>query len=108
MRSPTFDRYSRGLIADNPRLMVPWYLMASYLYYEHNTSILSDPWFDHLCARLLEWRPLLAHQHLHLVEPEALEVGTGFQLDFDNFPRLITDAARHLAKNLEGKEDENE
>ena len=39
---------------ENPNMMIPWYLMASYAYYEEDDSILSDGLFDGLAHCMLE------------------------------------------------------
>ena len=48
-----FDQQCMDAI-ENPNMMVPWYLMASYAYYEQDQPILSDGLFDGLAKRMLE------------------------------------------------------
>ena len=38
----------------NPNMLVPYYLMFSYLYYEKDVSLIEDTEFDKLCQTLLE------------------------------------------------------
>ena len=38
----------------NPNMLIPYYLMFSYLYYEKNISLVDDGEFDAMCKTLLE------------------------------------------------------
>ena len=38
----------------NPNMLIPYYLMFSYLYYEKNISLIEDTEFDQMCKTLLE------------------------------------------------------
>ena len=38
----------------NPNMLIPYYLMFSYLYYEKNISLIEDGEFDDMCKTLLE------------------------------------------------------
>lgn len=68
------------------------YLMASYLYYVENRSILSDTEFDQLCMDLLAGWDQLDHRHKHLTTKEDLEAGTGYAIQY---PSIVIGAARH-------------
>lgn len=96
----------RGWIPSDPRLLcktdidglsaarlVPFYLMASYAYYECNDTFMDDQAYDHLCRRLDdEWR-LVQHPHKHLVDREDLSATTGYALNFRKLPFIIRHAA---------------
>ena len=38
----------------NPNMLIPYYLMLSYLYYEKNITLIDDTEFDQMCKTLLE------------------------------------------------------
>lgn len=86
------------MLAESPNSYVPYYLMASYLYYEWDISLISDGLYDEICKYLDANWDKIEHWHKHLVDREALRAGTGFQIDFSNLPSRITGAATHLAK----------
>lgn len=67
------------------------YLMASYLYYEEDISLLTDTQFDELCKELLVHWDDITHYHKHLTTREDLEAGTGFAI---KYPMLVVCAAR--------------
>jgi hypothetical protein len=73
-------------------LLIPHYLMFSYLYYDRHVSPIPDPDYDALCKRLNEEWDQAEHRHKPLVDREALGAGTGFQLKYTN---LIRGAAVH-------------
>lgn len=77
----------------NPNLLIPWYLMASYMYYTHAESIISDELYDEMCQRLLYLFPTLTHQHKRLVDVEALKAGTGYHMKASDYPPRIRCAA---------------
>jgi NAD-dependent DNA ligase len=72
--------------------LVPYFLMASYLYYEiHQNPPISDDEYDDICKRLYDEWDGVEHQHKHLIEREALKSGTGFYIS--NYPILVKNAA---------------
>ena len=77
----------------NPNMLVPYYLMFSYLYYEKNVSLIEDTEFDKLCQTLLEKYDNVEHMHKHLVSKEALTAGTGYDIVYTN---MIKDSAIKL------------
>ena len=77
----------------NPNMLVPYYLMFSYLYYEKNLSLIEDTEFDKLCQTLLEKYDNVEHMHKHLVSKEALTAGTGYDIVYTN---MIKDSAIKL------------
>ena len=77
----------------NPNMLVPYYLMFSYLYYEKNISLIEDTEFDKLCQTLLEKYDNVEHMHKHLVSKEALTAGTGYDIVYTN---MIKDSAMKL------------
>lgn len=71
--------------------MVGKYLIASYLYYEHNYSIMEDTEFDQLCKYLLENFTYYSkvHPHGHLLDKEALKAGTGHHIRASQYPKIV-------------------
>ena len=93
----SYDEHCRRVCDDNPNMLVPWYLMASYAYYCLDEALLTDAAFDHLCRRLaLRWRSV-KHRHKGLIErgenPE--KVGSCFMLA-DDYPGIVRGAAHQL------------
>ena len=67
----------------NPNMLIPYYLMYSYLYYEKNKSIVTDDEYDMICKRLYdEWNDV-EHYHKHLVDRDSLLAGTGYHIQFN-------------------------
>ena len=77
----------------NPNMLIPYYLMFSYLYYEKNISLIDDAEFDGMCKTLLDKLDTLTHMHKHLVTKESLTAGTGYDIKYTN---LIKDSAMRL------------
>ena len=77
----------------NENMLIPYYLMFSYLYYEKNISLIEDGEFDDMCKTLLEKLDSLTHMHKHLVKKESLTAGTGYDIKYTN---LIKDSALKL------------
>lgn len=87
-----FDQQCMDAI-ENPNMMVPWYLMASYAYYEQDQPILSDGLFDGLAKRMLECWDDIDHLHKELITQEDLQAGTLLTRDF---PERVKGAVKHL------------
>ena len=79
----------------NENMLIPYYLMFSYLYYEKNISLIDDGEFDGMCKTLLEKLDTLTHMHKHLVKKESLTAGTGYDIKCTN---MIKDSARKLSE----------
>ena len=62
-----FDKDCMDLIDDNINLIVPWYLMAAYAYYNEDNPILSDSIFDRLGERWLTHATIRAMMLLRLI-----------------------------------------
>ncbi len=78
----------------NENMLIPYYLMFSYLYYEKNISLIDDAEFDEMCKTLLDKLDTLTHMHKHLVKKESLTAGTGYDIKYTN---LIKDSAMRLS-----------
>ena len=77
---------------------VPWFLMASYLYYQCDISLLSDEKFDWMCKEMLFRWDNIEHYHKHLISVEDLRAGTGFSIS--EYPGVVQGAATQICKQL--------
>ena len=77
----------------NENMLIPYYLMFSYLYYKKNISLIDDAEFDGMCKTLLDKLDTLTHMHKHLIKKESLTAGTGYDIKYTN---LIKDSAMRL------------
>ena len=88
------------LLSKAPSLMVPLYLMASYLYYVHDISMYPDAFFDAMCKRLLEVYDAIDHRHKAWVDRDSLQAGTGYAIKFAYMPFILIDGAYRIARRL--------
>lgn len=65
-------------------MLIPFYLMLSYLYYDRDLSGVPDSEFDKLCNRLQNEWDSITHEHKQYVNREALAAGTGYHLKYTN------------------------
>lgn len=90
---PVRDKICMDSIGDNVNMMVPWYLMASYAYYEQDDPILSDGMYDRLARRLLENFEEIEHMHKHLITEDDLRAGS---LLIDEYPSMVKGAVDNI------------
>lgn len=84
----------------NHNMLVPYYLMSSYLYYKLDDCVISDGEFDDICKTLNEKWDMVEHFHKHLVIRDNLLSGTGFCLtDNVDFPNRVKNAAKSWLEN---------
>ena len=79
----------------NPNMLIPYYLMFSYLYYEKDITLIDDGEFDQMCKTLLDKYDDLKHIHKHLVSKDDLTAGTGYGI---KYTEMIKDSAMKLQK----------
>lgn len=91
----TIDGYVGKIITANPNMLIPHYLIHSYLYYEMDDPLVSDAMFDTICKRLLAELEGLAHIHKPLIERDLLVAGSGFSL---KYPPMVVGAANYLQR----------
>lgn len=60
----------------NINMLVPWYLMAAYAYYQQDDPILEDMTFDKCAKTMLEHWDKIEHHHKHLITKDMLHAGT--------------------------------
>lgn len=85
-------KFRRQEVVRNINLGVSWYLMASYLYYQENVSLISDDDFDWLGRTLLKSYDTVVHRHWHLITRDELAAGT-LLLPSDKYPEITKDTA---------------
>jgi NAD-dependent DNA ligase len=80
------------------------YLIHSYLYYRLYQSIIPDDLFDKICVLLERYYDSIQHQHKHLISPESLRAGTGFNLGYNDYPLVVQSIADQIMSNKEFRE----
>jgi len=70
------DKELTDALDTSMNMSVPWYLMASYAYYEEDEPILSDSAFDRLAKRMSEHWGGIKHQHKDYISLDMLNGGT--------------------------------
>ena len=79
----------------NPNMLIPYYLMFSYLYYEKDIVLIDDGEFDQMCKNLYDKYDDLEHMHKNLVSKSDLTAGTGYGIKYTN---IIKESAMKLQK----------
>jgi hypothetical protein len=87
------DSFVKAIIEKDMNMIVPHYLMSSYLYYHEDTQYISDGMFDWICSLLRDNWENISHFHKHLILKECLSAGTGFYLKKEDFPLRTIGAA---------------
>lgn len=95
-KRPNLDILCLNVTNGNRNMLVPWYLMSSYLYYCEDISILSDELYDVLCKRLHKHWGIVKHRHKHIIQQQYLVAGTGYYLSEKEYPNICKGAALRL------------
>lgn len=90
-----FDKDCLDVVDDNLNMSVPWYLMASYAYYEEDRPILSDSVFDRLARKILEFWDIIDHLHKDYLNEDMLKAGTFI----GEYPSRVKFALQELRSN---------
>ena len=86
---------SRIIESLRPNLLVPFYLINSYLYYQMDTNVIHDSDYDKICQRLdREW-DLISHPHKFLIKRDDLSMTTCLT-NYEAFPNIIKGAAKQM------------
>lgn len=91
-----YDKECREACERNTNMLVPWYLMAAYAYYEEDDPILEDATFDWMATEMLKQYFFLEHRHLDLITQEDLKAGS---LLTREWPGMVKGAVSHLRAN---------
>jgi len=94
------DTKGREITGSNPNLIIPWFLMASYLYYHKNYSLFSDEYYDELSKELLLRWDQVEHRHKHLILKEHLIAGSLYTLKEEDYPEMCKAGALFIAREL--------
>lgn len=95
--APVYDDDCRRFIARCPATAVPWWLMASFLYYHVDVPpILSDGMFDELSVFLAERWDSISHPHKDIISRADLAAGSGYAISKDRYPAIVVNAARRI------------
>lgn len=79
---------------ENPNMLVPFYLMASYAYYVLDRPILDDGDYDQLCQRLDDQWDEIEHRDKAWIARDDLAAGTRLST---LYPSMAKGAASSLA-----------
>lgn len=86
----------RLVIAGNPNMLIPHYLIHSYLYYELDHAVISDLFYEEICKTLLKEWDRVEHCHKHLIDKGSLSAGTGYYLK--DYPGIVMGAAGDMVR----------
>lgn len=89
------DTYAENVFSKNMNMMIPYYLMASYAYYEKDQPIFTDSFFDTLAMRIIDTWNDIEHYHKSLLSIDMLEAGTYA----GKYPTIVQDATTSLMRN---------
>ncbi len=88
------DAYVLALCKANPNLLVPHWLIASFMYYVEDNPILADATFDAIVRDLGDQWDMVEHRHKHLIDRGMLK--SGFYLQPEDYPGIVKGAASAL------------
>ena len=77
-------------------LLVPFYIMMSYRYYEKDDPIVSDDLFDATAKKLLEHWNDIQHFHKHYLNEDMLAAGTYS----GSYPKLAKSACYSVSSKI--------
>lgn len=89
------DKHAKKIFKENGNMLIPWYLMAAYAYYEEDDPIISDKLFDEMAKRMKENWNDLDHFHKHLIDVDSLDAGTYI----GDYPERVKGALEDLRNN---------
>ena len=71
-------------------MLVPWFLMASYAYYDLGRLIMTDSEFDNISRELEKHWDDVEHMHKHLITKEMLVTSSGYSIEYTNMIKHAT------------------
>lgn len=95
-----YNQKCRDDFKTNPSSCVAWYLLSSYCYYREAESLLSDEVFDRLCKYMYDNWDSLEHKLKYLVDKESLTAGTGYDIQFNNYPQGLLRICHKLMRDM--------
>jgi hypothetical protein len=88
------DKHITKAITRNVNMTVPFYLMASYAYYEMDDPILSDDLYDKLAKKILNKWDTIEHYHKNLLTKDMLEAGSYMGI----YPSIVIGAVNSIKR----------
>jgi hypothetical protein len=79
-----------------PHQLIPYFLMASWLYYHKGETLMSDGDYDQLCSRLADEWALISHPHKSLIDRNCLVAGTAYYIKEQDYPLIVKSTALSL------------
>lgn len=96
-----YDQQARDSLKESPSSAVFFVVLASYLYYVRDESILSDEVFDKIMKLILDRN--IKHSLLsHLITEEDLKAGSLFRLKPKDYPQFIIEAGERIIRGVKG------
>lgn len=84
-------------VSKGPNVSVPWALMASYLYYHEDKTIISDVIYDSIIKDIVEHWDEIDHCHKKFLDFESLKSSsTMFQMKREDYPLITVSTAHRL------------
>ena len=91
------DHIARESYKQSSASVVFFVVLASYLYYCRDESILSDETFDKMCKLILDKG--IKHKLLsHLITEDRMKAGSLFDLKVQEYPDFIIEAGERLLR----------
>ena len=97
--SVAYEARAKYIISRNKHMAVPYYLMASYAYYEQDDPIFSDSYYDELAKFILKNYDTIDHYHKHLISTDDLEAGSYL----GTYPGKVIGGLGHLRNTVEAR-----
>ena len=92
-----YEATAKYNISRYPALLVAYYLMASYAYYEQDDPIFSDAYYDELAKTLLLKYDSIEHFHKHLISKDDLKAGSYL----GTYPERVKAGLHYLRQKVE-------
>jgi ABC-type uncharacterized transport system YnjBCD permease subunit len=99
--SANLDAFARQCMAKYPAAHVSWFLMSSFIYYYHCSSLISDDLFEGICKWLERNIDTIEHPHKHLITHDMFAIGSAFALSYKDYPLRVRSAAMALLFQLD-------
>jgi hypothetical protein len=79
-------------------MLVPYYLMCSYAYYERDNPMVSDAMYDQMGKELLKRWSEVEHMHKHLITIDMLTAGSYI----GEYPSMVIGAVSEVYRDRVG------
>lgn len=95
------DKLCNDICEENPNMMIPWYLMASYAYYWLDDPILSDACFDQMCKEIDMFWDIIEHYNKDIVDYLDIAGPGTCSIPEEGFPERTKSATLRLLANMD-------